>query len=112
METTRQQKVARLILKDLAEIMRVSSRNFGSGVLISVPVVRITPDLGMAKVYLSVFPSDRGPEILKRIKEQSKTIRYELGRKVAKQLRIVPELNFFIDDSLDYAERIDDLLKK
>lgn len=112
METTRQQKVARLILKDLAEIMRVSSRKFGSGVLISVPVVRMSPDLGLARVYLSIFPSAKGQEILERIHQQVKTIRFELGKKVGKQLRIVPELHFFIDDSLDYAERIDDLLKK
>ena len=112
METTRQQKVARLILKDLAEIMRVSSRNFGSGVLISVPVVRMSPDLGLAKVYLSIFPSAKGQEVLERILQQAKTIRFELGKKVGKQLRIVPELHFFIDDSLDYAEKIDDLLTK
>ena len=112
MESTRQQKVARLILKDLAEIMRVSSRDFGSGVLISVPVVRLTPDLGVAKVYLSIFPSEKGPEVLKRIQDNTKTIRYDLGRKVGKQLRIVPELKFFIDDSLDYADRIDDLLNQ
>lgn len=111
MESTRQQKVARLVLKELAEIMRLSSRNFGSGVMISVPVVRLTPDLGLARVYLSIFPPEKGQETLKQVKENAKTIRFDLGRKVGKQLRIIPELQFFIDDSLDYANRIDELLK-
>lgn len=99
-----------MIQKDLAEIMRVSSRNFGSGIMISVTVVRVTPDMGLAKVYLSIFPSEKGPEILKVIRENKNSIRFDLGRKVGKQLRIIPDLNFFIDDSLDYAERIDELL--
>ncbi len=111
MESTRQQKVARLIQKDLAEIMRSTSRQFGQGVMISVTVVRITPDLGLARVYLSVFPSDRSQEIIARIVAITTTLRYELGKLVGKQLRIVPELRFSLDDSLDYAERIDDLLK-
>ncbi len=112
MESTRQQKVGRLVQKDLAEIMRLSSRNFGQGVVISVTVVRMSPDLSIARVYLSIFPTNKGSEILKNIQAQAKTIRYDLGRKVSKQLRIVPELNFFIDDSLDYAERIDELLNR
>jgi len=112
MESTRQQKVARLVQKDLAEIMRVSARKFGQGVMISVTVVRITPDLGLAKVYLSIFPSDNSSETLTLVQKHAKSIRYELGSKVGKQLRVVPELHFFIDDSLDYAERIDDLLSQ
>lgn len=112
MESTRQQKVARLIQKEIAEFMRQSSRNFGSGVMISVTVVRMTPDLGMARVFLSVFPSEKSKEVLTQVQETNKQIRYDLGKKVGKQLRVIPELQFFIDDSLDYADRIDDLLKK
>jgi ribosome-binding factor A len=112
MESTRQQKVARLIQKELAEFMRTSSRNFGPGVLISVTVVRVSPDLGLAKVYLSVFPSEKSSEVVEQVQNQSKTIRYDLGTIVKNQLRTIPELHFYIDDSLDYAERIDELLKK
>lgn len=80
--------------------------------MISVTVVRITSDLGLAKVYLSIFPSDKSNETIALVQKQGKSIRYELGSKVGKQLRIIPELKFYIDDSLDYAERIDDLLSQ
>lgn len=111
MESTRQQKVARLIQKDMAEILRAAGPEFGRGVMVSVTVVRITPDLGLAKIYLSIFPSANTQEIMERIEASNGPLRYELGKKVGKQLRIVPEIKFFLDDSLDYAERIDDLLK-
>ncbi|MCD6347058.1 MAG: 30S ribosome-binding factor RbfA [Bacteroidales bacterium] len=110
MESKRQQRVARLLQKDLAEIMRVNSRKFATGVIISVTVVRLSPDLGLAKVYLSVFPSGKSKEVIESITQHSKSIRYELGTKVGKQLRIVPELRFYLDDSIDYAAHIDDLL--
>ena len=74
--------------------------------------VRISPDMSIARVYLSVFPSERSQEIVKNINDNMKSIRYELGTRVRHQLRIIPELKFFVDDSLDYAERIDELLKK
>ena len=82
------------------------------GVLVSVTRVRISPDLSICTAYLSIFPSDRGDEILRNINASEKTIRYELGTRVRNQLRIIPELRFFIDDSLDYLEHIDQLLKK
>ena len=110
-ETTRQQKVARLIQKDMAEILRSSGKKFGQGVMISVTVVRITPDLGLARIYLSVFPSTSTEEVMEKIEKGTTSLRYELGKRVGKQLRIVPEIRFFLDDSMDYAERIDDLLK-
>ena len=110
MESTRQQKVARLLQRDLAEIMRLKSRIFGSGVMVSVTVVRMTPDLRLAKVYLSIFPSDNSEEVLKAVEKASRNIRYELGTLVGKQLRVVPERKFYLDDSFDYAKRIDDLL--
>ncbi len=82
------------------------------GVLVSVTRVRISPDLSVCTAYLSIFPSEKGEEIMANIKANEKTLRYELGRRVHNQLRIIPELRFFIDDSLDYLEHIDELLKK
>ena len=81
------------------------------GVMVSVTRTKISPDLSICTAYLSVFPSARGEEILKNINANEKTIRYELGTRVRYQLRIIPELRFFIDDSLDYIERIDELLR-
>ncbi len=82
------------------------------GVMVSVTRTRVSPDLSVCTAYLSVFPSEKGEELLKNIESNTKTIRYELGTRVHNQLRIIPELRFFIDDSLDYIERIDELLKK
>ena len=79
--------------------------------LVSVSAVRISPDLSVARVYLSIFPSDKGEEMVKDINGNMKSIRYELGTRVRYQLRIIPELKFFVDDSLDYLEKIDALLK-
>ena len=82
------------------------------GVMVSVTRTRVSPDFSICTAYLSVFPSEKGEELLKNIESNIKTIRYELGTRVHNQLRIIPELRFFIDDSLDYIERIDELLKK
>lgn len=82
------------------------------GVMVSVTRVKISPDLSICTAYLSIFPSERGDELLKNIQQNTSTIRYDLGQRVRNQLRIIPELRFFIDDSLDYLERIDDLLKQ
>ena len=82
------------------------------GVMVSVTKVRVSPDLSICTAYLSVFPSEKGEEILQNITANEKTIRYDLGKNVRNQLRIIPELRFFLDDSLDYLERIDELLKK
>lgn len=111
METTRQNKISRLIQKELSEIFLLQTKSM-NGVLVSVSAVRISPDMSIARVYLSVFPSGRSQEIVKNINDNMKSIRYELGTRVRHQLRIIPELKFFVDDSLDYAERIDELLKK
>ena len=112
MDTTRQNKISRLIQKDMAEILQKEGRNFFSGVLISVTNVRVSPDLSIARVYLSIFPSEKGAEILLEIKKLQSKIRGLLGLKVGKQLRIVPQLDFHIDDSLDYIENIDRLLSE
>ena len=82
------------------------------GVIVSVSRVRISPDLSVCRGYLSVFPSERGEEIVANINANVKTVRFELGKRVRHQLRIIPELKFFIDDSLDYIEHIDELLKQ
>ena len=111
METTRQNKISRLIQKELSEIFLLQTKSM-NGVLVSVSAVRISPDMSIARVYLSVFTSERSQEIVKNINDNMKSIRYELGTRVRHQLRIIPELKFFVDDSLDYAERIDELLKK
>lgn len=110
METTRQQKINRLIQKELSEIFRADTSKM-QGVLVTVSIVRVSPDLGLAKVYLSIFPSDKGAELLENIKANTKGIRFALGQKVGKQLRVVPDLAFYLDDSLDYLENIDRLLK-
>ncbi|HIZ01056.1 MAG TPA: 30S ribosome-binding factor RbfA [Candidatus Bacteroides merdipullorum] len=111
METTRQNKIARLLQKELSDIFQRQTQGT-HGVLVSVSAVRISPDLSVARGYLSVFPSERAEEIVKNINANVKSVRYELGTRVRHQLRIIPELKFFIDDSLDYVEHIDELLKK
>ncbi len=111
METTRQAKIARLIQKELSEIFRLQTAKT-HGVLVSVSSVRVSPDLSIAKVYLSIFPTDKSQELLESITASAKTIRYELAQRVRFQLRKCPELSFYIDDSLDYIENIDKLLGK
>ena len=110
METTRQQKIARLIQKELSEIFRQQTAKMG-GVLVSVSAVRVSPDLSIARAYLSIFPSERANEIIESINHSARSVRYELAQRVRYQLRKTPELTFFIDDSLDYIEHIDSLLK-
>ena len=109
METTPQAKISRLLQKELSEIFRQQTAKT-RGTLVSVSTVRISPDLSVARAYLSIFPSERADEIIKSINDSAKTIRYELAQRVRYQLRKTPELSFFIDDSLDYAENIDRLL--
>lgn len=82
------------------------------GVMVSVTRVKVSPDLSICTAYLSIFPSEKGDEIIKAVNTNQATIRYDLGQRVRNQLRIIPELRFFIDDSLDYIDRIDELLKK
>lgn len=82
------------------------------GVLVSVTHCRVSPDLGICTAHLSVFPSEKASEILDNVNRNEKSIRYELGTRIRNQVRIIPELRFFVDDSLDYIEHIDELLKK
>ncbi|NLU38675.1 MAG: 30S ribosome-binding factor RbfA [Bacteroidales bacterium] len=111
MDSIRQNKVSRLIQKELAEIFQYESRELFRGKMISVTVVRVSKDLSVAKIYLSIFPSEGNEEIMKLIKQLTPQIRGLLGNKVGKQLRIIPELAFFVDDSLDYIDNIDNILK-
>lgn len=111
MQETRQNRIARLLQKELSLIFQSQTRAM-HGVMVSVTRCRISPDLSICTAYLSIFPSERAEEIIKNISANDKTIRYELGKRVRNQLRIIPELRFFVDDSLDYIDRIDELLKK
>jgi ribosome-binding factor A len=110
MATTKQNKVARLLQKDLGDIFQKNSRSMFEGKMITVTVVRISPDLMIAKVYLSIFPSNNKEEILELVRSRANEIRYELGNRIKNQVRKIPELRFYIDDSLDYIEKIDDIL--
>lgn len=112
MESTRQNKVARLLQKELGDIFQKEAHNWFRGALISVTIVRVAPDLSFAKIYLSIFaPSKDEKDLYQSIQDKSKTIRQLLAQKVAKQLRIIPELAFFVDDSIAYQENIERLLK-
>lgn len=111
MESTRQQKIARLIQKDLGEILRLMARDNFQGFLITVTKVHITPDLAQAKAYLSLFGNGEREAVFKRINQHKKDIRHQLALRVGKQMRIIPDLVFFVDDSLDYIENIENLLK-
>lgn len=110
METTRQQKIARLIQKELSDMFQRQTAAM-HGVLVSVSACRISPDMSVCRAYLSVFPSDRAEEIVGNVNANVKSVRFELGKRVRMQLRIIPELKFFVDDSLDYDEHIGELLK-
>ncbi len=110
MDSTRQKKISRLIQKELADIFLKDGKDFSQGTIITVTIVRISTDFSVVRVYLSIFPSLNSEDILNNIKKSSKQFRYELGKRTRNQLRYIPELIFFIDDSLDYAEKIDKLL--
>ena len=111
MQETRQNRIARMLQKELAEIFQSQTRMM-RGVMVSVTRTKISPDLSICTAYLSIFPSEKAEELLANIQRNEKSVRYELGRRIRNQVRIIPELRFFIDDSLDYIDHIDELLKK
>ena len=111
-ESTRQLKVSKELQKDLAEIIRSKGMAFFDGAMVSVSGVKISPDLSVAKVYVSVFPSEKAENAMKTLEDNARALRGELGNKVAKQFRIVPEIVFYLDNSLDYFAHIEELLKK
>lgn len=111
METNRQKKIGGVIQKDLVDILQGEVRKNGvANLIISVSKVTVTTDLSVATVHLSVFPQDKAKEILKAVKSNAKNIKHDLSQRVRLQLRKVPNLVFFIDDSLDYIEKIDNAL--
>ena len=109
---TRQQKIAKQIQRDIAEIIQREYSAMLRGILVTVTTVRVSVDLAYAKIYISVFPSDKAEGVMEALQENNKALRGELGAKVGKQLRIVPEIIFYLDSSLDYVEHIEELLKK
>lgn len=111
MDSVRQNKVSRLIQRDLSEMFQKECKEYTEGAMLSVTAVRVSPDLSYAKVYLSIFPSTLAEKTMDTLNEKNKSIRFVLGKKVGKQMRIIPELRFFVDDSLDYIDKIDQLLK-
>lgn len=110
-ESNRQRKVARIIQEDFAEYFRKQSAQSPEQILISVSDVKVSPDLGVAKVYLSIFPPAFREPIMKEIEENKAVYRNYLGQKMGKQVRIIPQLNFYLDTTLDDVERIDRELK-
>jgi ribosome-binding factor A len=111
METNRQKKIGSVLQKDLVDILQGEVRKNGiSNLIISVSKVIVTTDLSVAKVYLSVFPQEKAKELLEAVKSNSPLIKHDLSQRVKLQLRKVPNLSFYIDDSLDYIEKIDNAL--
>ena len=110
MDSIRQNKIARLLQKEIGEIFLKEGKSFTSGGIITVTIIRISPDFSYAKVYVSIFPSSKSEELLPYLNENSRSIRHFLAQRIRFQLRKVPEIAFFHDDSQDYAQRIEDLL--
>jgi len=111
MQQKREEKIERMLQKELGELFLLYAREKG-GVIISVSDVKVSPDLSLAKAFLSIFPAEKAQDVFSIINIDTKTIRYELGKRIRHQLRVVPELTFLLDNSLDYLEKIDELLKK
>lgn len=110
MNTLRQNKIARLIQKDLGEIFQRESAAMFGGAMITVTKVYVTKDFSIARIFLSLFATGSKEDLLENIKDSAGELRFRLGRKAGKQLRVVPELHFYLDDSLDYIENIERLL--
>lgn len=112
METTRQQKVAKQIQKDIADIFQKEGAHLVRRLLVTVTTVHVSPDFGYAKIYVSVFPFNKHPELLKTLEENNWFIRRQLGQRIRNQFKVVPELQFFLDDSLEYIENIEEALNR
>jgi len=112
MTTTRQHKVSRLLLKELGDYFQKHGSEMTGGKMVSVTIVRISPDLGVARVYLSIFPSQGMKESVESISEKALLVRSEMGKRLRNQLRHIPEFAFFPDDSLDYIDNIENLLNE
>jgi ribosome-binding factor A len=112
METTRQQKVARLLQKELAEILQVEGRSFSVAGLLTLTSVEVSKDFSFARIYLSIFGVKDKQLVLNGLNANKKELRFKLGQRIKNQLRIVPEICFVLDETLDYIENIDNLLKQ
>ena len=112
MESKRQQKFSRVIQKELSEIFQREGLSFHVNTIVKITMVRISPDLSVARIYLSLFNSANKEQLLAEIKSQTKEIRYKLGERIRNQARIVPHLEFFLDDSMEYVSRMDQLFNK
>lgn len=110
MDSTRQQKIARQIQRDVAEILQKDAADVVRGTLVTVTAVRISPDLAYSKIYVSIFPFEKSAATLEAIREKGWFIRKMLGARIRNQLKVVPEVEFFLDDSLEYIDNIDNLL--
>ena len=112
MENTRQQKIAKQIQKDVAEIFQKEGAAIVRGMLVTVSAVRVSPDFGYAKIYVSVFPFERSRELMQELEKNNWFVRRALGQRIRNQLKSIPEIQFFLDDSLEYIEHIDEALKR
>ncbi len=111
MKPTREEKISRMLQKELGDIFLLYAKKM-QGVIISVSDVSVSPDFSLARVYLSIFPNEKAQEVFSLINIDRKVIRFELGKRIKERLRLVPEISFMLDDSLNYLEKIDNLLKK
>lgn len=112
MESTRQHKFSKLILKEISDIFQKNGSDYFGNAFVTVTLVRVVPDLALAKVYISLFKAKETEKIIDRINSHSKDIRRELGNRIKNQVRHIPDLHFYLDDSMDYAEKINNLLNK
>ena len=112
METTRQQKISRLIQKEMADLLQKDRSFYQNRGMLTVTGVKVSSDLSYARIYVSVFGVESKPSVIQSLTESQKEIRYRLGQRLRNQLRVIPELLFVQDDTLDYIEKIDNLLKQ
>ncbi len=110
MDSTRQLKYARLIQKELGDLFQKEGKNFYGSSFITLTMVRVTPDLSVARIYVSIF-RENAQEVIKKLDSHKREIRKKLGERIRNQARIIPDLEFFVDDSLDYAEKIDKIMR-
>lgn len=111
MSSIRRKKIEAVLQQELGDIFRLEARTICKGAMVSVTVVNVVPDLSFVKVYLSIFGAKDNKEVFESIKDHNGEIRFELGKRLGKTLRRIPELSFQIDDSIDYAAEIDEILK-
>lgn len=112
MESQRQQKISRLLQRDLGDILQRDMNNLGLGAMLTVTKVSVTSDLSLAKVYVSLLAADDHEKVITNLNKHSREVRYVLGQRVKNQLRVIPSLQFIEDDSLDYLENIERILKE